>query len=105
MKKYITMVTIGAITGFLIAIVFANMALAASPDIDALDQVVKRNDECRIVVIRVDTGMTRLTFANKEAAQKAVDLMWAQAHNQASDAKYGFEFLSPDCDIDVESGK
>lgn len=96
---------LGAIAGFLFGAMAANVARAEKIDTDALEQAVSRNDSCRVIVIRVDTGMTRLTFENKAEAQAAVDMMWKQAHEQATGASNSFEFLSPDCPLDVEAGK
>lgn len=110
MKTYIKMGVIGAISGFIVAasVFFITQAHASSPsekEDTQLEQLVSQNNACRVIVIRVRTGMTRLIFSNKEEAQKAIDLMWKQAHEQATGASNSFEFLSPNCDLDVESGK
>lgn len=103
MNNCFRMAIIGAITGVIIASVFASFAKATpslEEDNNRLEKLVSQNNACRLIVYQREGGMTRLYFSNKGEAELAAHRMISQSKKNSGP---NVNILSPDCDINLET--
>lgn len=103
MNTYIRSIVIGTATALVVTTVLFKSSQAATlnqEEDSKLEQMVQRNEACRLIVFGYQSGAVRLYFENKDLAEAAVNRLYDQ-NDTLNLPKQTIRIYSPDCDIDV----